>query len=311
MKVLVGVDGSTNSLAAVEFVGRMLLPERDQITLLYVAPEVLFGGDDQLDSAVQQRARNALSRAVFDEALLRLSTEWQAKIEAVEHAGAPGAVLLEAAESRKVDMLAVGFRGTTLFERLMLGSVSRAVVHTAPMPVLVVKTVPSNDDRIERPAGTDDRKLRVLVTYDGAAFGGRIAAHLKKIEWPAATVGDVMTVVPPMSISGLPDWLQQKTRDPDVSAMADAWKKEHEQAVEAARQELASFQQSLPAAFRQQRPIVVEGRPGDQILAQLESTPYDLVVLGSRGQGSVSRLLLGSTSSQVLGSSPTSALIVR
>jgi nucleotide-binding universal stress UspA family protein len=311
MKALVGVDGSSNSLAAVEFVGRLLSPERDQVTLLYVAPEVAFGGDDKLDAAVQQRARNALSRAVFDEALARLPAEWQTKIEAVEHAGAPGAVILEAAERRQVDMVAVGFRGTTLFERLMLGSVSRAVVHTAPMPVLVVKTVPSHDDRIEKPAGMGDRKLRVLVTYDGAAFGARIAAHLKKIEWPAVTEGHVMTVVSPMHVSELPDWLQQKARDPDVAAMAEAWKKEHEQNVEAARQELAAFQQTLPASFRSQPPIVAEGRPADEIVAQLESSPFDLVVLGSRGQGSVSRLLLGSTSSQVLGCSPASALIVR
>jgi nucleotide-binding universal stress UspA family protein len=311
MKALVGVDGSSNSLAAVEFIGRLLSPERDQLTLLYVAPEVAFGGEDQLDAAVQQRARNALSRAVFDEALARLRVEWHAKIEAVEHAGSPGPVLLEAAEKRRVDLIAVGFRGTTLFERLMLGSVSRAIVHTAPMPVLVVKTVPSHDDRIEKPAGTGDRKLRVLVTYDGAAFGERIAAQLRKIEWPAVTEGWAMTVVSPMHVSEMPEWLQQKTRDPDVAAMAEAWKREHEQNVDSARQELAKFQQSLPGCFHSSAPVVAEGRPADQILAMLHRTPFDLVVLGSRGQGSVSRLLLGGTSAQVLASSPASVLIVR
>jgi nucleotide-binding universal stress UspA family protein len=156
-----------------------------------------------------------------------------------------------------------------------------------------------------------DRTLRVLTTYDGPVFGRRIAAELEKIAWPDSADGWVMTAVSPMHVSELPDWLRQKTRDPDVDAMAQAWRNEHEQNIEAARQELTAFQQTLPPCFRKNAPIVAEGRPAEQILALLNEKPFDLVVLGSRGQGSVRRLLLGSTSSQVLGSSPASALIVR
>jgi len=57
----------------VEFVGRALSHEHDEIILLYAAPEVSFGGEELLDSAVQQRARNALSRA-GQLAALRIST---------------------------------------------------------------------------------------------------------------------------------------------------------------------------------------------------------------------------------------------
>lgn len=311
MKAIIGVDGSSNSLAAVEFVGRLLSPGRDELTLLYVTPDISFGGEEQLDAAVQQRARNALSRAVFDEAMTRLPAEWQQRMEAVEIAGSPGPVLLTEADKRHVDLIAVGFRGTSLFEQLMLGSVSRAVVHTAKVPVLVVKSVPVDDERRERPAGTDDRKMRVLATYDGPAVAQKIAATLNKFQWPEITDAWVMTVVPPMHVSELPDWLRQKTRDPDVAAMADAWRKEHEQNAEVARQELAEFQKTLPPAFAKNPPIVAEGRPADQILARLNKMPFDLVVLGSRGRGNVTRLLLGSTSSQVLGAAPSSALIVR
>jgi len=311
MKALIGVDGSSNSLAAVDFVGRLLSPGRDELILLYVTPDVSFGGEEQLDAAVQQRARKALSRAVFDEALTRLPESWRTSAEAVEVAGSPGQALLEISGKRNVDLIAVGFRGTSLFERLMLGSVSRAVVHTASVPVLVIKSVPTGDGRIEKPAGTGDKKLRVLVTYDGPTIGKQIAAALGKIEWPGITEAHVMTVVEPMFVSELPDWLQQKARNPDVAAMADAWRKEHDQNVEAARHELAQFQTTLPACFAKNPPIVVEGRAGDQILAVLGKAPYDLVVVGSRGQGNVERLLVGSTSAQIINSAPASTLIVR
>ena len=39
MKVLIGVDGSSNSFAAVEFVGRLLSAERDELVLLFATPD--------------------------------------------------------------------------------------------------------------------------------------------------------------------------------------------------------------------------------------------------------------------------------
>src|SRR5262249_27616363 len=153
---------------------------------------------------------------------------------------------------------------------------SRAVVQSAQVPVLVVKTEAVNEDDalekpVEKPAGAGDKKLRVLVAYDVPAVGERIAAVLGQVEWPPITEGLVMHVVQPMFLTELPDWLRnQQRRDPDVQAMADAWKKEHEQNVATARQELQTFQARLPAAFSQQPPIIVEGRPADQLLAALE-----------------------------------------
>ena len=99
--------------------------------------------------------------------------------------------------------------------------------------------------------------------------------------------------------------------DPDVAAMADAWKKEHEQNVEAARAELEKFQSQLPAGFSKRKCLVVEGRPADKLLAELNRQKFDLVIVGNRGRGNVARLLLGSTSAEVLAKAPCSVLIVR
>src|SRR5262245_7097181 len=131
MKVLVGVDGSSNSMATVAFTGRLVSADRDELVLAYVSPPLPYVGDDQLDPGVVSRAQGALANAVFDEAVMRLPETWQAHAQRLELTGDPGAGLLEAAQRQGVDLIAVGFRGTGLFERFLLGSVSRAVVHSA------------------------------------------------------------------------------------------------------------------------------------------------------------------------------------
>ncbi len=119
-----------------------------------------------------------------------------------------------------------------------------------------------------------------------------------------------MTVVQPMFVCQLPDWVKRQ-RDPDVAAMASAWEVEHQQNLQAARVELEQFRSTLPGCFAKHELIVAEGRPAEEILAQIREKAIDLAVLGSRGRGSLKRLLLGSTSEQVLREAPCSVLIVR
>jgi nucleotide-binding universal stress UspA family protein len=109
----------------------------------------------------------------------------------------------------------------------------------------------------------------------------------------------------------MPDWLKPVTRDADVQAMAEAWQKDYEQQVAQSGDELHKFRQSLPAIFNAGKSIVAQGRPAEQILSTIVKEKIDLAVVGSRGRGTVERLLIGSTSSQIISESPCSVLIVR
>ncbi len=309
MKVIVGVDGSSNSLATVAFLGRLMSVDHDEILLAYAAPIAPFLGDDQLDPGVASRAQTALSTAVFDEAEMRLPEEWQSHVERLELTGSAGAGLLAAADERGAELIAVGFRGTGLFERFLLGSVSRAVVHSARVPVLVVKTTGGQSS--EKIAGTPDGTFRVLAAFDGSDFGDRIAALAGKLSWPDSARGWVVTVVPPMSVHQLPDWLKPIERDPDVEAMANAWQKEHDQQLDAAVGDLKKFQAKMPAQFHSTEPIVAQGHPAEQVLATIARQKIDLAIVGSRGHGAVERLLVGSTSARIVNEAPCSVLIAR
>jgi len=310
MKVLVGVDGSSNSFAAVEFIGRLLSAERDELVLLFATPAITFD-DDRLDPAIEERARSVLSRTVLDAATERLPAAWQQRATKRDAAGAASTRLLEAIDSEHADLVALGFHGTSgIVEDFVLGSVSRTIVHSAKIPVLVVKNVPSSAEPAKQSPGPATRHVDVLTAYADSQFAEQVAALLKQFTWPPETRGWAMTVVRPMFITDLPDWIKLE-RNPDVAAMAAAWEVEHQQHLQAARGDLEKFRAALPTCFTNAELIVAEGRPAEEILAQVREKAIDLVVMGSRASGSLKRLLLGSTSEQVLREAPCSALIVR
>jgi nucleotide-binding universal stress UspA family protein len=310
MKVLIGVDGSSNSFAAVEFVGRLLSAERDELVLLFATPEMNFE-DERLDPAIEQRARSVLSRTVLEAALERLPAAWQQRAQQRQVTGSPSTALLDAIDAEKADLVAVGFRGTSgILEDFVLGSVSRAIVHSAKIPALVVKSEGRTEEPAQQSPGPPTREMHVLVTCDPTQSAQPLSDLLKGLSWPPDSRGWVMTVVQPMFVCALPDWVKPQ-RDPDVAAMANAWEQEHQQNLQAARVELEKFRAALPRCFVEQEIVMAEGRAAEEIVKQIRERAIDLAVLGSRGRSSFKRLLLGSTSEQVLREAPCSVLIVR
>jgi nucleotide-binding universal stress UspA family protein len=310
MRVLIGVDGSSNSFAAVEFVGRLLSVERDELVLLFATPAISFD-DEQLDPAIAERARSVLSRTVLDAALERLPPEWQGRATKRDVAGPASARLLDAIDEERADLVAVGFRGTSgIVEEFVIGSVSRTIVHSAKVPVLIVKSAAASDAPAKQSPGSVSKHLHLLTAIDVRALAEAVANLLTKFTWPPETRGWAMTVVRPMYVTDLPDWIKLE-RDPDVAAMASAWELEHQQGLQAARNDLETLRQRLPSCFTNEELIVAEGRAAEEILAQVREKSIDLIVMGSRSDGTLKRLLLGSTSEQVLREAPCSVLIVR
>jgi nucleotide-binding universal stress UspA family protein len=56
--------------------------------------------------------------------------------------------------------------------------------------------------------------------------------------------------------------------------------------------------------------LVRIGRPADEIVRRADEGGYDLIVMGARGRGAATSLLLGSVSHAVLNHSPAAVLIV-
>ena len=205
--------------------------------------------------------------------------------------------LLESATEWKADLLVVGARGHGSLERLLLGSVSRAVVHGASLPVLVVRSGVTHDP------------LRVLACHHPAS-GAAVAQTLGRLRWPTGTVGSIIGVTESLLVGPVPDWVRTRVRDPDAAAMAQAWQREHDDERATLTGRLAAFQETLPAPFQGREPIVAEGNPAERILERARADAIDLIVLGRTPTDAFSRWLLGSTSEAVLSQAAASVLLV-
>jgi len=145
MKILIGVDGSPYSNAALEEISQRVWPNGSEILVIHAyqlplapTPEVWVlpaGYFEELDRAVRTQ-----SDAIVETAVEKLKSELKdLKIEGKAIMGSPKAVILDEAESWKADLIVVGSHGYPTLERLLLGSVSQAVVSHAKCSVEVVR----------------------------------------------------------------------------------------------------------------------------------------------------------------------------
>ena len=132
--IVVGVDGSEGSRAALELAAReaTLRNARLRVVVVWEVPSNAYGGGLAL---VDANAFDAL-RAHEQLAAESLATARTAHCEAVVLEGQPAEVLLGAATD--AELIVVGSRGLGGFKRLLIGSVSDQVVHHADCPVMVV-----------------------------------------------------------------------------------------------------------------------------------------------------------------------------
>lgn len=134
MKILIGIDDSTNSKRALEYVSKIRWPAGSTVlvaTVLRPGFGALSGRSD--DEGRFKSCENLVERAGLRSREAGLATETRV-LE-----GDPGDALVAAAKAERFDLLVVGSRGHKGLAKLLLGSVASHVVTHAPCSVLVVK----------------------------------------------------------------------------------------------------------------------------------------------------------------------------
>ena len=146
MKILLAVDGSPCSDAAIEEVARRPWPEGSSVKVLTAyelpvppTPEAWAlpaSYLDEMDMGLRKQAQN-----VVDSAIQKLKSKLSNNIF-LDGALLPGpacTLILDEAESWGADLIVVGSHGYRAWERFLLGSVSQAVVSHAKCSVEVVR----------------------------------------------------------------------------------------------------------------------------------------------------------------------------
>jgi len=198
--------------------------------------------------------------------------------------GAAAQVLLEA--TGPGDLLVVGTRGHGALSRAVLGSVSSSVLHHGHGQVVVVPEPAPEDDHPSRVVvGVDHSRSSLAALAVGVAHARRRGAVLVPVYVHQPLVGDVRGVSGGLN---------------DLAAM---------EAVERRSLSLACQEIDPTSGAAEVAPEVVVGHAGST-LTQM-TRPQDLLVVGSRGRGGFTSLLLGSTSTQCAQHATCPVLVVR
>jgi nucleotide-binding universal stress UspA family protein len=270
--VLVGVDGSDDSRTALRW-GAMLasvtrLPLRAMWSWAYPGDAIVSWG--RLELPHPRRADALVEGELFD--LVKETLGEQSRRVLVEAGRGPAAGALLAAAEDPPALLVVGSRGLGGFKGLLLGSVSRQLCEHAVSPVTVL--------RGQSPV--DELRLRtVMVGVDGSPGADRAQSFAARL----ATEAGAELVIASAVASG--DLAQR----PGTPAFVD---------LEGRRELIEGNCAPLRRAGLEPRVAVAEGDARPVLTDLAREHGADLLVVGSRGLGPVSKLLLGSVASSLL-----------
>jgi nucleotide-binding universal stress UspA family protein len=261
--VVVGVDGSPDAGAAAGY-GAWEADHRGLPLRLVHAlqPPIMYGTGMVAGYDAGEPLKDA--QTVLRETAEEVRGRYPGiEIATVVTAGTPGRVLVD--ESRTAALLVVGSRGLGRFGQLLAGSVSAQVAMHANAPVVVLRP-PARDEQPSAGSG-------VVVGVDGSA--GSSAAVAFAFEEAAARGTELLAVYA---------WARIDLRD-----AAEAQREADRMLAEA----LAGWPEKYPEVTIRRRAV-----PSLNPLATLidEGAHAQLVVVGPRGRGGFTGLLLGSVS---------------
>jgi nucleotide-binding universal stress UspA family protein len=146
--VVIGYDGSEHADSAVKAAGRLLKVREVILQTVWVsyqalAPAGLAGAPvvvvSKASEEVDRGVREAAQRTAKRGARLAAAHGLEVQAEAVHSDGNAWRTLLDTAHAHRAAAIVVGSRGKSAVGAALVGSVSRALVHHAPAPVLVVR----------------------------------------------------------------------------------------------------------------------------------------------------------------------------
>jgi nucleotide-binding universal stress UspA family protein len=283
--VVVGVDGSESALTAVRWAAQEAVRRHLPLRLVHAFswPDTRHFGDPGLGLDYHEVLLRAAHKQVSAAADAAATAAPGVELERQVAAGYPIPML--EAESDHAQLLVLGSRGLGGVTGLLLGSVAVALAAHASCPVVVVRGAEDLDALAQLPVvvgvdGTPNSEAAIAFAF-GAADARRvplIAVHT---------------------------WWESRT-DPALDVVLD-WDAIEADEREVLAQRLAGWGEKYPDVPVQR--IVARDRPAHRLLEQARGA--QLVVVGSRGRGSLSGLFLGSVSHALLHHAPCPVVVVR
>ena len=283
--VLVCLDGSTASDAAVAWGTREAIMRQLPITLVQVVAPVVVGWPVGQLYADMPEWQMDNGKHVIDRARKTLSTSLGGSQPPEIHAEVVYSNIVPALIDASKDawMIVAGSQGLGALGRLLLGSVTTGLVHHAHCPVAVIHSDES---------AAADANAPVLLGIDGSP-ASEAATALAFDEASRRGVG----------LMALHVWSDVGV----FPALGMDWRDHESQGQEILAEILASWQEQYPDV-RVERLLFCD-KPSRWLLK--ESERAQLVVVGSHGRGGFPGMRLGSVSSAVAQAARVPVIVVR
>ncbi|OSC24441.1 universal stress protein [Mycobacterium vulneris] len=272
--IVVGVDESPGAQVAVQWAACDAELRRIPLTLVHaISPEIATWPQMRLPAGLarwqQDRGRRLIDEAFeIAEKASRRGGPAEVHTEVLPSAAVPTLVEL----SNNAEMVVVGCRGTGQWTGRPMGSVSSGLLRYAHCPVAIV---PDEAESISHKS-----QAPVLVGIDGSP-ASELATALAFDEASRRRVG--LLALHAWADTNISEW-------PEID-----WPTTESMAEESLAERLAGWQERYPDV-RVDR-IVVRDRPAQQLVQRSEGA--QLVVVGSRGRGGFTELLVGSVGESV------------
>ncbi|WP_343574791.1 universal stress protein [Mycobacterium sp.] len=284
--IVVGIDGSPGSDAAVSWAAREALLRGETVTLMHVVQPVVVSwqvsaGQVNVAEWQEENARRAVDQARKGLGAT-LDPLGQNDIRSEVVYAHPVDALVDA--SKDARMIVVGSHGRGALGRLLMGSVSRGVMEHAHCAVAVIH--PGQDST------PIDPSAHVLLGIDGSPASEAATAWAFE---EASRRGVPLIALHAWSDVGI------------FPIFGMDWREYQGQGEEVLAERLAGWQERYPDV-RVTRRLVCD-TPAYWLLQ--ESHSAQLVVVGSHGRGGFGRMRLGSVSTAVAQSATVPVIVVR
>ena len=299
MRILMPIDGSSYSKAAVAFIASRatLIKSQPDVELLNVQYRIPLRaaralGKEMVVSYQASEANRALKPALatLKRADLKASARYVVGTVANELAA------IVAADA--ADLIVMGSHGDTGLRKLLMGSVASTVMASCTTPMLVMRgKFPTKKD-----------SLKLAIALDGSKYGVAAVRFFVKHRdfFGAAPAVALVHVVPDLSSLVVPGFLGRvpvpNLKSEQVEAMQGA---AFENAMAPARKLLER------AGMASTEIRLLGNNPGDQIAAYVTKNKLDLIALGSHGQGALESAVLGSVATRIAAKCQVPLLFVR
>jgi nucleotide-binding universal stress UspA family protein len=306
-KLLLAVDGSSHSSAAIDLVAGIDWPAGTVAHILAVVPDLwsprdLGGEQARVVSDVVTRIRKRNWEAA--QQVITYVTEQLQRAHAGGHLGDlaivteihegnTAEVILDRAATLPADLIVIGARGLSAPGEFRLGATAYKVAAHASCSVLVARP----------PA--DAPLARVVLAVDGSPEARQAVDWVDTLALPREAEVSVISVAEVVG-DFLADSRDEReyARDADLALMQRAL-------LHTAETQVWTVLDRLRESKMQVRPLIRTGQPAAEIVRIAQEQNANLLVVGARGQTRAESFPLGGVAEKLIRFAPCSVLVAR